>query len=1571
MLHSYSKATFLTFSLVALFYASNAQQAPTINWSKALSTNSKDTIWCVKQTKDSGYILCGSTQSVSGNHGGNDFWIVKVTKNGVKSWQKTYGGSGDDVAKSVCQTYNGSFIVAGYSNSIDGDVGINNGGYDTWILFLDSLGNHKADQIYGGSSDDKPNSIIQLNTGNYVISGSSNSTDQFSPGLKNNNIGGSDVWLFEINNSTSIVWSKNVGGTSNDYANSLIQTKDGGFLIAGTTNSNDNGITNSKGTTIYSSTGADSSIQSYNFWVVKTDNVGTIQWQKSIGNTPTNNYDYDVAYSANQTFDGGYIVAGNTGIVKLDKSGNQVWKNTNYTSPNINEGQLAVEATDSSSYTIASNGGLYSLDTLNKTSKTIEVSSNTTLNYINSFIQTKDSGYVVVGNTTTNGFPSLIKISSGKPTGTYTPAPTKTIGLPTIKDFTGTAYSYGISLFTGDVTTIEGKYLSDVTSVSFGSNAAASFTVINDSTITATVGSISYPGYVTVTTGTGLKASSINKYYQGGVPVITNFTGTQGSYGTYLSTGDVTTIKGKYFLHVNSVKFGGSAAISYSVDNDSTITASVGAINKDSGYIELYTNDGTSDSSATKFYHGIIINNISGVGTYHYPGEVITIKGKYFTGANVVINYLYSTTSPQFSNLVISDDNTILATVGSGGSSAIGYIKISNSANHFLPDSSNASTFSYCPGVPKIKSTPGIIATPSSNITAGTDVTFFDSVNNQDSSGSSYSYQWYLNNSLSIYRGYYYNSVLETGDQIFAVLTATNCGISTSATSNIVTMTVSGSLPNYTWTGRNGTDWSDGNNWSNATVPNNTNDVIIPKYPIQSPTISSPAVVNNLAMNSNINISSDNTPSLTIDGTVNGPGYVGVSDYAPNFGDIIINGSNSSNWAGVYRIKNLTINGNNNNFTAITTNLVNIGTNNKLSSGYLGYELGSSISGTLYQNAGSLILDNLQLPSGSVVAPVTGSITGTATVWRTVYLGNREFRDLGAGVANAGNIFKNWQNNGVTGTTGIFITGSQNATPNLNNNIDTTNGLDVTLTGNPSMYHYNNNSNVWNPITNTKTTLLDPYTGYRVLVRGDRSNSNLLYSQSNNLMWSNSYIPTTGNLITGDVTFGTSGVTGQYASSYLKLSGTNSFSFIANPYHSPVSWSAILADSKNISASYWYQDPTIYSLPSDSSYTQAGTVYVTYNSIAGTSSNPSSSIGEYLQPGQAFFVQSTSATPSVVFKETSKGNIGDFKNNIFGTSSINKIFIGLSKANHNIDGSVCVFKSGFDKAIGIEDSWKIPNSGENISIKAIGKDLSIDGLPLPVNGDSLMLHLYNLQPNTAYTIKLDASHFSSNGITALVKDKVLNNYTKLSNDTTLLSFITTNDTSAFSDRYSIVFTNNTLPVNSINADVLTDGHETIVKWTTIGNSNALSYTIQHSMNNRDFTDIFSEKAQRPSFNYSFTDKNTVDGNNYYRIKETTRDGSISFSNVVWASINNSKRISIYPNPLSGNSFGINLGSFPTGNYEVKIINILGEKISTKAIKHSLGIIDHITLDNKLIPGSYTIEVTDDKNQMNSCRIIIK
>jgi hypothetical protein len=274
-----------------------------IDWQKSLGGSSNDWANFIKQTTDGGYIIAGQSNSNDGdvleNHGNYDYWIVKLSSTGQLDWQKSLGGSGDDDARSIQQTTDGGYIIAGFSNSNDGDVLENHGDYDCWIVKLTSTGDTDWQKSLGGSGDDGAYSIQQTTDGGYIVAGDCYSDD----GDVLENHGDYDCWIVKLTSTGDIDWQKSFGGSSNDWANFIEKTTDGGYIIAGDSKSNDGNVSGNHG--------------DYDYWIVKLTSTGQLDWQKSLGGSGK-----DDSHSIQQTTDGGYIIAGDSKSNDGNVSGN-------------------------------------------------------------------------------------------------------------------------------------------------------------------------------------------------------------------------------------------------------------------------------------------------------------------------------------------------------------------------------------------------------------------------------------------------------------------------------------------------------------------------------------------------------------------------------------------------------------------------------------------------------------------------------------------------------------------------------------------------------------------------------------------------------------------------------------------------------------------------------------------------------------------------------------------------------------------------------------------------------------------------------------------------------------------------------------------------------------------------------------------------------------------------------------------------------------------------------------------------------------------------------------------------
>ncbi len=254
-------------------------------------------------TDDGGYLLAGYSESGIGgdkttvSQGSGDFWIIKINSSGIKQWEKDFGGSNYDELFEVQQTFDGGYILGGWSNSgISGDkTQASFGAGDYWVVKTDNNGNLQWERTFGGSSEDYLQSIKQTADSGFILAGRSNSGISGSKTQANRGTVGVtwDYWAVKINKLGTKQWDQTYGGFDDDQLFSVELTSDGGYIFGGYSNS---GITGEKSEV---SRGLD------DYWIVKTNASGVKQWDKTFGGTSV-----DQLQMVLPTSDGGYLLGG-------------------------------------------------------------------------------------------------------------------------------------------------------------------------------------------------------------------------------------------------------------------------------------------------------------------------------------------------------------------------------------------------------------------------------------------------------------------------------------------------------------------------------------------------------------------------------------------------------------------------------------------------------------------------------------------------------------------------------------------------------------------------------------------------------------------------------------------------------------------------------------------------------------------------------------------------------------------------------------------------------------------------------------------------------------------------------------------------------------------------------------------------------------------------------------------------------------------------------------------------------------------------------------------------------------
>lgn len=325
-----------------------------ILWEKSYGGTHADYLFDAQPTADYGFILAGSSLSnktgnkTDDNQGDLDYWVWKMTEKGDLDWQKSFGGSGFDLLQSIKNTRDGGFILAGTSSSSTGFQKKEDckGITDFWVVKLDASGGEQWQRTIGGSGQDELLCAFQTKDGGYILGGSSSSNppviaikpdaksiatskaDLFNKSEKSR--GNMDYWIVKLDKEGDIEWQRTYGGQYADVLRSMEQTKDNGYILAGYSNSPISGdkTVNNKGIG--------------DFWIIKINDTGEIQWQNTYGAEGD-----DQPYVIHQTIDEGYIVGGNSNsknalttmggivsngtdywVLKLDPDGEVLWSKT-------------------------------------------------------------------------------------------------------------------------------------------------------------------------------------------------------------------------------------------------------------------------------------------------------------------------------------------------------------------------------------------------------------------------------------------------------------------------------------------------------------------------------------------------------------------------------------------------------------------------------------------------------------------------------------------------------------------------------------------------------------------------------------------------------------------------------------------------------------------------------------------------------------------------------------------------------------------------------------------------------------------------------------------------------------------------------------------------------------------------------------------------------------------------------------------------------------------------------------------------------------------------------------------
>lgn len=804
-------------------------------------------------------------------------------------------------------------------------------------------------------------------------------------------------------------------------------------------------------------------------------------------------------------------------------------------------------------------------------------------------------------------------------------------------------------------------------------------------------------------------------------------------------------------------------------------------------------------------------------------------------------------------------------------------------------------------------------------------------------------------------------SASSAGDSLYAGTTYTPTISATTIyylASDIGTCSTAGRVPivatinTITWAGTNTTEWSTLANWDcggvPAALPTSTNDITIPAAPTggKFPTISSLATINNIVVSPGASITVASGGTFEIYGSINNNGTFNATS-----GTISMRGNAQQTIAA-------------NTFSSNTIKNLNI---NNFSGVLLGGAL--NITGTYTPTAGTLTTFGYLTLKSTVdatarVASGSGNyISGNVNVERYIPA-RRSWRMLTSPLTNSNTIYQSWQNGGIyTPGKGMLVTGPSPSPLN---------GLDPSILNNVSIKLYNNNTQQFVSVVNTKIAVSSGVngsadnTGYFVFVRGDRDPNNI---DPNAIIKNIATITSTGYLQTGTQHF-------------TNLSATaGGFSIIGNPYASPIDLNGIISNSgtSNIKRKFYVWDPML---------NQVGGYVALDDVVTPGVFLPSPAIstqGNDIQSGQAFFsVTNITGTATVEIKESNKSSLNNTV--IFGRPNgntetlITNLYL-LNTADGSTvaaDGIRADYNPNFSQDVDDLDNLKCTNSNETFGILRNNIFLATERRPTIFNKDTLFLKLAQTSKRN-YQFKFIPSNFADAALTATLEDS----YTKLPVslnlfDTTRVNFVINTDVaSQATNRFRIVFGKSSiLAVQFLSLKAYPNNKNIIVEWKVENELNIKKYEVERSTDGSRFTMVHSANARSnnlAALNYEYLDSGTETWDVFYRVKSIAFDGSIQYSQVVKVSGEKSKaKFSVYPNPIQSNTIHLKFLNQPAGVYTVQIINNTGQLVFEKAIDHKGG--DNkkdIELPPSVKTGNFQLIITDKELAVTSIKIFIQ
>lgn len=288
------------------YWICKMDESGSMEWERSFGGDGMDMLISLAYTAEGGFVLAGNSASLKSDfkkestRGQEDIWVIKLRPDGEEEWQKTIGGSGKDIVSKVLQTPDGGYILGGSSSS----PGIEKenarvekesphyGNLDYWLVKLNTEGTIEWERTYGGIYKDQLESLSLTRDNGFIVGGYSNSPTSITK--SDNPVGeGGDYWILKLDEKGNIEWQKTLGGDGDEHLHQIIQTKDNGYVVGGSSSS------------LYGGSKTKANGKGIDFWVLKLDEFGGVDWQET--------YDFgeiDVLTSLVENKDGSLLIGG-------------------------------------------------------------------------------------------------------------------------------------------------------------------------------------------------------------------------------------------------------------------------------------------------------------------------------------------------------------------------------------------------------------------------------------------------------------------------------------------------------------------------------------------------------------------------------------------------------------------------------------------------------------------------------------------------------------------------------------------------------------------------------------------------------------------------------------------------------------------------------------------------------------------------------------------------------------------------------------------------------------------------------------------------------------------------------------------------------------------------------------------------------------------------------------------------------------------------------------------------------------------------------------------------------------